>query len=316
MATVDKNFKIKNGLVVEGSTATINGNSVVTDADTSDILAEGTTNLFHTDQRVKDVLTGATQTNISITEVEGVLIVTAENGVDDSTTDDIAEGTNNLYFTNQRALDGTDGAYDPSGSAAAAEANAQTHTNNLIGDQTVDGTTGNTVFARIETAISNLVDSAPETLDTLRELAEALGDDPNFATTITNSISEKVSKAGSTMTGELALPSVLVNSVAKTVAASGSVETAGTTTAIAFSKQLFRSAEFLVKAANGTHSEISKVMITLDGSDNIAISEYGIVSTNGSLMTISADIVENNVRLRVTTAANNTVVTASGTLLI
>ena len=43
----------------------------------------------------------------------------------------------------------------------------------------------------VNTAIANLVDSAPTTLDTLNELAAALGDDPNFATTITNSIGTK-----------------------------------------------------------------------------------------------------------------------------
>lgn len=43
----------------------------------------------------------------------------------------------------------------------------------------------------ISTAVSNLVDSAPATLDTLNELAAALGDDANFATTITNSLAEK-----------------------------------------------------------------------------------------------------------------------------
>lgn len=43
----------------------------------------------------------------------------------------------------------------------------------------------------ISTAISNLVDSAPTTLDTLNELAAALGDDANFSTTVTNSIGTK-----------------------------------------------------------------------------------------------------------------------------
>ena len=46
----------------------------------------------------------------------------------------------------------------------------------------------------INTAIANLVDSAPDALNTLNELAEALGDDPNFATTITNSLSGKLGK--------------------------------------------------------------------------------------------------------------------------
>lgn len=42
-----------------------------------------------------------------------------------------------------------------------------------------------------DTAIANLVDSAPATLNTLNELAQALNDDPNFATTITNQIAGK-----------------------------------------------------------------------------------------------------------------------------
>jgi len=42
-------------------------------------------------------------------------------------------------------------------------------------------------------AVSYLVDSAPGALDTLNELANALGDDQNFATTVTNSLSTKLS---------------------------------------------------------------------------------------------------------------------------
>lgn len=44
----------------------------------------------------------------------------------------------------------------------------------------------------VNTAISNLVDTAPTTLNTLNELAAALGDDPNFATTISTSIGNKL----------------------------------------------------------------------------------------------------------------------------
>jgi hypothetical protein len=43
----------------------------------------------------------------------------------------------------------------------------------------------------VTTALANLVDSAPGTLDTLNELAAALGDDPNFATTVATSIGTK-----------------------------------------------------------------------------------------------------------------------------
>ena len=49
---------------------------------------------------------------------------------------------------------------------------------------------------QISTAISNLVDTAPTTLDTLNELAAALGDDPNFATTVATAIGNKADKIG------------------------------------------------------------------------------------------------------------------------
>ena len=48
--------------------------------------------------------------------------------------------------------------------------------------------------AQVAAKVSALVDSAPETLDTLNELAAALGDDPNFATTVTNQIASKQDK--------------------------------------------------------------------------------------------------------------------------
>jgi len=44
--------------------------------------------------------------------------------------------------------------------------------------------------AYIDQRITNLINGSPDTLDTLKELADALGDDPNFATTITNKLTE------------------------------------------------------------------------------------------------------------------------------
>jgi hypothetical protein len=47
----------------------------------------------------------------------------------------------------------------------------------------------------VGTQISNLVNAAPTTLDTLNELATALGNDANFATTVTNNIGDAHNKA-------------------------------------------------------------------------------------------------------------------------
>ena len=196
------------------------------DALDTDDVAEGTAQYF-TDARAKSsaaaLLTGATLTNITITGSGSGLTITAENGVADSTTSNLTEGSN-LYFTNARAVD----------------------------------------------ALEAVV--------------------PNFT-------------------------AVELNSVAKQVAATLSAPTAGVQTAHAFAKAEYRSAEYLVKIANGNHTEISKVLLTLDSTDGIAITEYGIVGTNGSLGTVSAGISGANVQLLVTTANNTSTVTVVGTLL-
>ena len=195
--------------------------------DTDDI-EEGATNLYFTDGRAKtsaaDLLTGALLTNITITGTGTGLTITAENGVADSDTDDLDEGTTNLYFTDVRAVD----------------------------------------------ALEAVV--------------------PNFT-------------------------AVELNSVAKQVAATLSAPTAGIQVAHAFAKADYRSAEYLVKVAYSTHTEISKVLLTLDTSDNIAITEYGIVGTNGSASSISAGISGTDVQLLVTTANNTSTVTVVGTLV-
>ena len=55
----------------------------------------------------------------------------------------------------------------------------------------------------VDAAVAGIVSSAPGTLDTLNELAAALGDDPNFSTSITNLIGTKASLAGAAFTGNV-----------------------------------------------------------------------------------------------------------------
>ena len=206
-------------------------NNAITNAinalTTSDI--EEGTNLYYTAARAKaeaaTLLANATKTNIVITkDGSDNLTITAENGVADSDTDDLAEGSTNLYFTNARAV------------------------------------------SALEAVI------------------------PDF-------------------------DAIDIASVAKQVAATHDVPTASTHTAFAWPHASYRSAEFLVKIAYGTHTDVSKVILTLDTSNNIAITEYAMVGTNGSLGSVSADIDGTNARLRVTTGNNNSTVLVVGTLL-
>jgi len=64
------------------------------------------------------------------------------------------------------------------------------------GAQTKANTAETNAKAYADTKVAGIVDSAPGTLDTLNELAMALGDDPNFATTISALIGTKETPAG------------------------------------------------------------------------------------------------------------------------
>ena len=207
--------------------AALTAAEVYADALDTDDVSEGTTNQYFTDARAKSsaaaLLTGAIKTNITISGTGAGLTITAENGVADSTTTDLAEGTNK-YFTDARAV----------------------------------------------TALEAVT--------------------PNFT-------------------------EVELNDIAKQVAATGSIPTASANPIYSWPKSAYRSGEFLVKIANGSNTDISKILVTLDSSDNVAITEYGMVSTGSSLGSVTADVSGSNVRVMVTTANNTSTISVVGTLL-
>ncbi|MEB7741061.1 phage tail protein [Escherichia coli] len=57
-----------------------------------------------------------------------------------------------------------------------------------------NNTTRIATTAFVQAALTALINGAPDTLDTLKELADALGNDPNFATTVLNKLAEKLAK--------------------------------------------------------------------------------------------------------------------------
>ena len=73
--------------------------------------------------------------------------------------------------------------------------------NDLTNKPSIPSIVGLASEGYVNVAVANLVDSAPSTLDTLNELAAALGDDANFSTTITNSLANKADLSGANFTG-------------------------------------------------------------------------------------------------------------------
>ena len=176
-------------------------------------LAEGT-NEYYTDEKVDDRVnalivagTGITKTYDDVANtltIAGSPLYTDENAMDavagmltdgtgiSSTYDDAA----NTYTINSTITQYT----DADARSALSGGTGITYTS-ATGSIAVDTATIATQ-TYVDTAVANLVDTAPTTLDTLNELAAALGDDPNFSTTITNSISTKLATADFTSTAD------------------------------------------------------------------------------------------------------------------
>ena len=106
-----------------------------------------------------------------------------------ASTTNIVEGTN-LYYTTARANTDFDTRLATKSTSNLSEGTNLYYTDTRVGTYLTNNSYATQTY--VNTAVSNLVDAAPGTLDTLNELAAALGDDPNFATTVATSIGTKV----------------------------------------------------------------------------------------------------------------------------
>lgn len=147
------------------------------DALTTDDIEEGSTNLYFTNERAQDAVANAisagTHSNITITydDLNNKFTFAAENGVADSTTDDLDEGSTNKYFTDERAQDAVGNAvgtglsyndstgaisvtantYDAYGAASTVAGDLTTH----ISDTSTHGVTGDIVGTTDTQTLSN-----------------------------------------------------------------------------------------------------------------------------------------------------------------
>lgn len=78
---------------------------------------------------------------------------------------------------------------------SVAFADLTTTPTTLSGYGIIDVYTSTQVDSAISTAVNSILDGAPELLDTLNEIAAAVGDDPNFITTINNAVNLKANSA-------------------------------------------------------------------------------------------------------------------------
>jgi hypothetical protein len=145
-----------------------------------------------------------------------------------------------------------------------------------------DTTVASTAF--VATAIANLADSAPSTLDTLNELAAALGDDANFSTTVTNSIATKLPLAGGTLTGALVVTAD-TNPALEISRGSANTTNVNLKYNTTLTGQLSAAnAEFQISAAGSS----TPIEFFTNGSERMRIRETGAIEIKGSSTTSQA----------------------------
>ena len=184
---------------------TVNAKGIVTSTSTTAIdsttIANGTSNVaVANDGNITATRSGTTRLTVNNTGAAVTGNLDVSSGVD---------VTGNITVTG--TVDGVDiaglnsNANSFFGNGSGLLTNGVTATTQSQGDNSTKVAT----TAYTDTAISNLVDSSPAALNTLNELAAAIGDDANFSTTITNSIGTKMPLSGGTFTGNVTTQSII-----------------------------------------------------------------------------------------------------------
>ena len=356
MATVVKNFRIKSGLVVEGATGTINGQNILTETggnsyilnlvggatlvksvDSGTFAVDGAGNLT-VKANVFDAYGSASSAQSAAISAAAADATTKANAAQSAAASDATTKANAA----QAAAEAT-AAAALSSAISTEVSNRNTAISGAV-STLVDGApdllnTLNELAAAINDD-ANYTTTITTALGTKAPLASpALTGTPTAPTaaadTNTTQIAttafakaeadaaqaaaEAAAAAANTaqQDGTTAFTAINYNSVAKQVAATtGNIETAAATTALSWVAADYRSAKLVVKAKNGSHTQVSDLVVTLDTSNNVAVSEYGITYSNGTeLAAVTADYSGSDVRIRVTPANNNTEVVVVGTLI-
>jgi hypothetical protein len=135
------------------------------------------------------------------------------------------------------------------------------------------------------TAVAAVIDAAPAALDTLNELAAALGDNENYATTVTNALALKAPLASPTFTGT-------VSGVTKSMVGLGNADnTADADKPVSSATQtaLDLKADIASPTFTGTVSGITKAMVGLSNVNNTADANKPVSSATQSALNDKLD---------------------------
>lgn len=278
----------------------------------------------------------------------------AQGAYDNAVSAAASDATTKANTAEQNAknyADGLAGNYDAAGSATTAENNAKSYTDQEIA-ALVDSApamldTLNELAAAIAdnpnyaSDVTNLVATKADTTYVDNQISGVDSAAQGYATTAENNaksyadgLAGNYDAAGAASTAESNANTYTNNAVNDLTAGNTTftelamnwsrdisvyqwAQTDAQVTAYSFSAG-WASAKFLVRVRNGSHSQVSEILITRDNSNNIAITEYGIVTTNGILGDITAayNAVGNQIEVLVTPTHNDgTEIIVHGTIM-
>jgi hypothetical protein len=263
--------------------------------DTDDV-SEGSTNLYHTTARARSAISASG--SIGYNSSTGALTYTQGD------TDTVSEGSSNLYFTNARA--------------DARVSNAIVDEDNMSSNSATQVPSQQSVKAYVDAEVAGVVDSAPSALNTLNELASALGDDANFATTTSSALGNRlridVNNQGLTSTQKT---NAATNLGLNTVATSGAYsDLSGTPTIPSNNNQLTNGAGFLTDSnITVVGDDSSGVTFSAKDNDNIKIAGGTNITTavSGDTVTITGPDLSSFITGSSTTTLTNKTFDVEGT---
>jgi len=177
-------------------------------------------------------------------------------------------------------------------------------------NKTIDGAS-NTLTVRIANDVSGLGTGVATFLATpsSANLAAALTDEAGSGTVaFTTSPTFVTPTLGAAAATSIALPDALVGSATATAGTSA-------TTIDTFSATTYTAAKYVVQMKKGSDIEVIEMLVAVDGSNNVYVTEYANVQSNGELGTTNAVYSSGNVLLQVTAAAADTAVKVSKTYI-
>jgi hypothetical protein len=113
---------------------------------------------------------------------------------------------------------------------------------------------------------------------------------------------------GAAAATSIALPDALLGSALATAGTSA-------TTIDTFSASTYTAAKYVIQMKKGTDIEVIEMLVAIDGSNNVYVTEYADVQSNGELGTTNAVYDNGNVLLQVTAAAADTAVKVNKTYI-